>query len=122
MMPDAGHLKLLTAEVQTVVWISAAPLTQTTEHFETLNYILDGLPFKHLKAQGQTDSIIFSHTAFARPLWVVFMQETSKSAQQLKEQIESVIPQSAREKILVFGRPSEGLRGWLVKNYNCLEA
>ena len=117
-MPDVEHLRLLTPDVKTVIWISQNPLSTSTEDFETLNYVLDGLPFKHLEAQGQTDSVVFSQSAFTGQFWVLFLQESDTSKQFIKTQIESIIPQDALTKILVLGAPSAPLKEWLTKNYS----
>ncbi len=99
-MPEQALLAKLGPDLRVVVWAGQGPLTPRTAHFDTFDYLLDGLPLRQTREQSGLSELTFVHTLFGKNTWVFYFDVADVKWEALAARF-AIIPADAREKLLV---------------------
>jgi hypothetical protein len=106
MMPDTEILQTIAPDVQVVVWSDNKPLDENTPHFQTIDYLLDGLLRKHTEDRKDLDQVIFVHNLFGKNFWVAFANSSILSVNDFIIGLKNIIPEEGREKMIILNHES----------------
>jgi hypothetical protein len=102
MMPDIEILQTIAPDVQVIVWSDNKPLDENTPHFQTIDYLLDGLLRKQTENRKDLDQVIFVHNLFGKNFWVAFANTSRIQVNDFVTALRNIIPEDGREKMVVL--------------------
>ena len=102
MMPDSGLLSQLTAHEKVMLWMDNKALTDKTPHFETLNYLFDGLIYRQLTQPGTWNEVSFVHTLYGENFWLTFANTAAVKSTDVIQSLKALVP-AHHTRLLVVG-------------------
>lgn len=103
MMPDPSILEKISPRTSVLVWASDRHLSSELSHFQTVDYLLDGLVRKHLAEQTELGQVSFVHTLFGKNFWVAFVDAATVNTEKFTKNLLALVPAPEREHLLILG-------------------
>ena len=103
MSYNAEVLSKIHPETARVIWLSNNSLAKETEHFVTMNYLLDGLLIDYIeKNPSAIDDVVFTHEHFNAAFYLQFIN-ISKTKLKEKISLPLQINTPSKNMITLFG-------------------
>ncbi len=78
----------VTPNISGLVWISDSELETTTEYFEEINYLLDGLLIKdYKKSNKKIKTRFFLGKQYGKPFFVIYMKENEYDLKEIESHL-----------------------------------